>query len=60
MELARQGAGLWTLETPLHAAGDDLTVENLIGQLQAAQMKSIVADTATDLTKYGSTSRKRQ
>lgn len=51
--LARQGAGVWTLEKPLHAAGDDLTIENLIGQLQAAQMKSIVADTAIDLKQYG-------
>ncbi|HEY7790971.1 MAG TPA: DUF4340 domain-containing protein, partial [Vicinamibacterales bacterium] len=53
LAFTKQGAGSWTMDKPLHAAADDLTLENLVGRLQATQMKSIVADDATDLKKYG-------
>lgn len=53
LALSKEGAGAWTIEQPLKATGDDLTIENLIGRLQATQMKSIVAKAPTDLKQYG-------
>jgi hypothetical protein len=53
LALSKAGSDAWTIEQPLKAAGDDLTIENLIGRLQATQMKSIVAKDPTDLKQYG-------
>jgi hypothetical protein len=45
----------WKITQPIQARADFAAVEGLIGRLQAAAMKSIVADNATpaDLKKYG-------
>jgi uncharacterized protein DUF4340 len=45
----------WKLAKPLVASADSGSVEGLVGRVETAQMKSIVADAATpaDLKKYG-------
>ena len=47
--------GEWKLTTPVQVRADFGAVEGLMGRLQSAQMKSIVADdpAAADLKKYG-------
>ncbi len=52
--LAKDGSD-WKLKKPIDVRADYGTVEGLIGRLQTAKMKSIVADTASpaDLKKYG-------
>ncbi len=47
--------GEWKLTTPVQVRADFGAVEGLMGRLQSAQMKSIVADEAApaDLKKYG-------
>jgi Domain of unknown function (DUF4340) len=45
--------GEWTLEKPYQAPADYGTVEGLIGRVQTAQMKAIVAQDAVDLKPYG-------
>ena len=54
LELAKNGTD-WNLTKPLRAASDVSAVEGLVGRVQSAQMKSIVADDASqaDLKKYG-------
>ena len=54
LALAR-ASGDWKISKPLEARADFGTVEGLIGRLQSAQMKALVADQATpaDLKKYG-------
>jgi hypothetical protein len=54
LAIAKDG-GDWKLKTPVDVRADYGTVEGLIGRLQTARMKSIVADNATpaDLKKYG-------
>ena len=54
LELAKSG-GDWKLVKPLQAPADLAATEGLIGKVQSAQMKSIVADDASpaDLKKYG-------
>ncbi len=54
MELAKAGND-WTLVKPLQAPADSSAAEGLIGKIQSAQMKSIVADNVApaDLKKYG-------
>ncbi len=52
IDLARSGTQ-WTLAKPLQAPADFVTMENLVGQLQTATMKSIVADNPDDLKAYG-------
>ena len=51
---AKQGTD-WKITKPLDARADFSAVEGLVGRLQSAQMKSIVAAEATpeDLKKYG-------
>ena len=50
-----RASGDWKISKPLEARADFGTVEGLIGRLQSAQMKALVADQATpaDLKKYG-------
>jgi Domain of unknown function (DUF4340) len=52
--LAKEGTE-WKLTTPVQVRADFGSVEGLMGRLQTAQMKSIVADEASpaDLKKYG-------
>lgn len=52
--MAKDG-GEWKLKKPIEVRADFGTVEGLIGKLQTARMKSIVADNASpaDLKKYG-------
>jgi hypothetical protein len=45
--------GEWQLTSPVHGRADFSAVEGLVGRLATLQMKSIVADTATDLKQYG-------
>jgi hypothetical protein len=54
LAVAKDG-GDWKITKPLQTRADFGSVEGLIGRLQTAQMKSIVADTASpaDLKKYG-------
>jgi hypothetical protein len=54
VELAKAG-GDWKLVRPMQAPSDTGAAEGLIGKVQSAQMKSIVADnvSAADLKKYG-------
>jgi hypothetical protein len=52
VELTRSG-GAWTIDKPYQATADYGTVEGLVGRMQTAQMKSIVAQEATDLKPYG-------
>jgi hypothetical protein len=54
VQLAKDNAE-WKITEPLQARADFGAVEGLIGKLQTAAVKSIVADTAsaTDLKKYG-------
>jgi Domain of unknown function (DUF4340) len=52
--IAKEG-GDWKLTKPVQTKADFGSVEGLVGRLQSAQMKSIVADEASpaDLKKYG-------
>jgi Domain of unknown function (DUF4340) len=52
--IAKEGSD-WKLKKPADVKADYGTVEGLIGKLQTARMKSIVADNASpaDLNKYG-------
>jgi Domain of unknown function (DUF4340) len=52
--IAKDG-GDWKLTKPVQTKADFGSVEGLVGRLQSAQMKSIVADTVApaDLKKYG-------
>jgi hypothetical protein len=54
LQLAREN-GEWKITQPLQARADYGTVEGLIGRLQTAAMKSIVADNPTpaELKQYG-------
>ena len=54
LELAKSG-GDWKIVKPLQAPADLAAAEGLMGKIQSAQMKSIVADDvpAADLKKYG-------
>lgn len=54
LELAKSGTD-WKLTRPIQASADFGAVEGLIGRVQSAQMKSIVANepTPADLKKYG-------
>ena len=54
LELAKAG-GDWKLAKPIQAPADSTATEGLIGKVQSAQMKSIVADNVApaDLKKYG-------
>jgi hypothetical protein len=54
LAINKQG-GDWKITKPVEARGDFGSVEGFISRLQSAQMKSIVADSATpeDLKKYG-------
>jgi hypothetical protein len=54
LKIAKDG-GEWKLKAPVDVRADFGTVEGLIGRLQTARMKSIVAENATpaDLKKYG-------
>ena len=54
VQMVKEG-GEWKLVRPLKARTDFALVEEVIGQLQSAQMKSIVATdpTPADLKKYG-------
>ena len=54
LTIAKEGSE-WKLKKPLDVRADYGTVEGLIGKLQTARMKSIVADNASpaDLKKYG-------
>jgi len=53
LQIAKSGE--WKITRPVQARADFGSVEGLIGQLQTAQMKSIVANDASpaDLKKYG-------
>jgi hypothetical protein len=50
-----KGEGEWKLTAPVAARADFGTVEGLVGRIETAQMKSIVAEDAqpADLKKYG-------
>ncbi len=50
-----KGTGDWKIAKPIQTSADFGSVEGLIGRLQSAQMKSMVADEASpaDLKKYG-------
>jgi len=50
--LAKAGSE-WRLEKPVPAPADYGTVEGLVGRVQTAQMKSIAAQEAADLGRYG-------
>ncbi|MDE3154104.1 MAG: DUF4340 domain-containing protein [Acidobacteriota bacterium] len=52
VDLSKSGTQ-WTIDQPLHAPGDFLTAENLVGRLQTAMMKSIVTEHPTDVKTYG-------
>jgi hypothetical protein len=54
VSIAKDGSE-WKLKKPIEVRADYGTVEGLIGKLQTAKMKSIVADNASaaDLKKYG-------
>ncbi len=52
VRLAKSGED-WKLLKPEEAKADYGTVEALIGRVQTAQMKAIVADSAADAAKYG-------
>jgi hypothetical protein len=54
LEFAKTGND-WKLTKPLQAASDFSAVEGLVGRVMSAQMKSIVADNASqaDLKRYG-------
>src|SRR5215471_2579371 len=54
LELAKEGSD-WKIVKPLAVTADYSAVEGLVGRVAGAQMKKIVADTATpaDLKKYG-------
>jgi hypothetical protein len=54
VQLRKEGTD-WKLASPVAARADNGTVEALIGRVETAQMKSVVADQATpaDLRKYG-------
>ncbi len=43
----------WKMTRPIQATADYSAVEGLVGRLQTAQMKSMVAQDATDLKAYG-------
>jgi len=51
--LLTKGAGDWKLASPVEARGDFGTIEGLVSRLQSAEMKSIVAENATDMKQYG-------
>jgi hypothetical protein len=54
VEFAKSGTD-WKMTKPLAARADFSAVEGLVGQVQTAQMKSVVGDapTAADLRKFG-------
>src|SRR5215831_18783536 len=54
LELAKSG-GDWKIVKPVQALSDSTATDGLIGKLQSAQMKSIVAENPSpaDLKKYG-------
>jgi hypothetical protein len=52
VQLAKTGED-WAIAKPIRARADYGTVEGLIGRLQTAQMKSLVAPEAKDLKEYG-------
>lgn len=52
LELTKAGED-WSLKKPIDARADYGTVEGLIGRLQTAQMKSLVATDPKDLQEYG-------
>lgn len=52
VELAKSGED-WALKKPTVASADYGTVEGLIGRLQTAQMKSLVAADPQDVKQYG-------
>lgn len=43
----------WSMSTPKVARADFGTVEGLIGRVSTGQMKSLIADSTTDLAQYG-------
>lgn len=43
----------WTIKAPWQTRGDYGGVEGLVGRIAAVQMKSVVAENATDLKTYG-------
>ncbi len=51
--LLTKGAGDWKLASPVEARGDFGSIEGLVSRLQSAEMKSIVAENATDMKQYG-------
>ena len=51
--LVTKGAGDWKLASPVEARGDFGSIEGLVSRLQSAEMKSIVAENATDMKRYG-------
>lgn len=51
--LVTKGAGDWKLASPVEARGDFGSIEGLVSRLQSAEMKSIVAENATDMKQYG-------
>ncbi len=52
VDLAKSGED-WSLTKPVQARADYGTVEGLIGRLQTAQMKALVATDPKDLKEYG-------
>jgi hypothetical protein len=52
IDMAKNGED-WMLQEPLKARADYGTVEGLIGRVQSARMKSIVASEPKDLKEYG-------
>jgi hypothetical protein len=52
IDMAKSGED-WTISKPVEARADYGSVEGLIGRLQTAQMKALVAQEATDLKQYG-------
>ncbi len=52
VQLAKRGED-WSLTKPVQAPADYGTVEGLVGRLQTAQMKSLVAADPKDLKEYG-------
>ncbi len=48
-----RSSGEWMITAPVRARGDYGTIEGIVSKLQSAQMKSIMAPTATDLKAYG-------
>jgi hypothetical protein len=51
--MLKKGAGDWNISAPVAARGDFGAVEGLVSRLQSAEMKSIAAESATDLKPYG-------